>query len=47
MKRLILTLPLIVALFAACSTDTPAGPDESERVLAPASGTCNPHIQPC
>jgi hypothetical protein len=47
MKRLILALPLVVALFAACSASTPAGPEESERLLTSAGEPCNPNIRPC
>lgn len=47
MKSLALVLSLVTLLLAGCSAETVAGPEDNGRVVVPAEGPCNPHIQPC
>lgn len=47
MKRLVLALFLVCALFSACSIDTVTGPGEGERSLEPTQAMCNRNAQLC
>ena len=46
-KRLVLALLLVSALFSACSIDTITGPGDGERGLEPTGVTCNRNAQLC
>ena len=46
-KRLVLVLSLVSALFSACSVDTITGPGEGERGLEQTLVTCNRNAQLC